>query len=601
MPAHARSIQALPAAVPEPQFGIGPPQYSISWDLSPPSFTAEPEEPEESEYPAPTPSDQISLSPPTATVSWDGSPIPTEIPEDGIPEYPEDPELHPPSPSDAISLSPPIFSVSWDGPELPKPSKEPWRPRPPKPTHKTRSRKSSSRGHVSATISWGRAQVEVLSTPTNGISLHPPSYSLSWDGPRPPKPTKKPHPPIPTRKTSTNGYVSASVSWAKRQDFSYSISWDGPQPPKPTRKPWWPPAWTSTDGYVSASVTWNKRQEEGDPEPTDPPGFPEGPDLPAEPEESDPVSFPGPPAFTPPNSIGIQPPQVSFSWGKRQEEEPEPTTFPDPEDPEDPESPISLPVAPSPTPHNSIGIQPPQVSFSWGKRQDDEDPGPTEIPVPSASTPSDQFSVVQPTVSISWVRRQDDEDPTPTEIPAPPALTPSDQITLVQPTASISWGKREPEAQAPTWGIGFPTFSWGFPPVFPSSAYVSWGKRDDDKRPNKPTTFQTSITRPQPTITPNPSSVANLCPTVTKTVIPPCVPPTCPRGLISCKVAEAKVLEIEKTIVTVTTFAKVAWRPTPTKNVCTTGTVLVNVGCPTWTCVPGGCVRAEVRDMESES
>ncbi|KAJ4358460.1 uncharacterized protein N0V89_003043 [Didymosphaeria variabile] len=438
------SIRAIPAAVPEAQFGIGPPHYSISWDAPLPVTTddpEDPEDPEEPEYPAPTPSDEISLGQPSATVSWDGPSVPTEAPE------PEDPE----------------------DPEDPQPS------------------------------------------PTNIISLHPPSYSISWDGPKPPKTTKKPWPPRPTAKTSTKGFVSASVSWNKRQDSpSYSITWDL-RPPKTTSTPswwpWWPPAYTSTHGYVSASVSWGKRQEDEDPEPTDFPDFPEDPE-----ETENPISFPAPPVFTPPNSIGIQPPQVSFSWGKREE------------------------AATAP----SYGLGKPTASV--------------RVPKPPKTTTK---------AWISWGKRQEGDDPT--EV-FPPAPTPSDQITLVKPTPSISWGKRGAEAQLPTYGLGFPTFSFGLPPVAPSSAYISWGKRDDDKHH---TTF---VTQTPPTLTSTeyiPSSVPSACPTVTKTIVPPCVPPTCPDNLVSCKVGAAQAVEareIEKTIVTLTTVAKPSWKHTATES-----------------------------------
>ncbi|KAF2440691.1 hypothetical protein P171DRAFT_435466 [Karstenula rhodostoma CBS 690.94] len=523
------SIQAIPAALPEAQFSIGPPHYSISWDAPLPVTTDDPEDPEAPEYPVPTPSDQISLGQPSATISWDGPSVPTEDPEPEDPEDPEEPE-------------------------------------------------------------------EPLPSPTDVITLNPPSYSISWDGPKPPKTTKKPWPPRPTAKTSTNGHVSASVSWGKREDSpSYFVSWD-PQPPATTRKPWpwWPPAWTSTNGYVSASVSWDKRQEDEDPEPTDFPGFPDDPEEPENPEN--PISFPAGPLPTPPNSIGIQPPQVSFSWGKRQEEEPEPTEFPDPEDPEDPEdpdSPISFPGAPAPTPPNSIGIQPPRVSFSWGKREHDATAPSYGLGKPTASIkpPKPSKSSRHPKTTtkawVSWGKRQEDDGPT--EV-FPPAPTPSDQITFVPPTASLSWGKRDAEAQLPTYGLGFPSFSFGLPPVAPSSAHISWGKRDDDKK--HPTTLLTHTTLPTLTVTDYiPTSTPSACPTVTKTVVPPCVPPTCPHNLVSCKVGEAQemgVREIEKTIVTITTVGKPSLKPTATKSVCTTSTVVVDVGCPTYTCVPRG-------------
>lgn len=575
------SIQAIPAALPEAQFGIGPPHYSISWDAPLPVTTSDPEDPEEPEYPVPTPSDQISLGQPSATISWDGPSVPTEDPE---PEDPEEPEEPVPSPSDIISLTPPTYSISWDGPKPPKTTRKPW---PPRPSHKTSTKKTSTQGYVSATVSWAQENYETQ--PSDIISLNPPSYSISWDGPKPPKTTKKPWPPRPTAKTSTKGHVSASVSWGKRDDGpSYSISWD-PQPPATTRKPWpwWPPARTSTNGDVSASVSWGKRQEDEDPEPTDFPDFPEDPEDP-----ETPISFPSGPFPTPPNSIGIQPPQVSFSWGKRQEDEPEPTDFPNfPEDPEDPDSPISFPGAPAPTPPNSIGIQPPQVSFSWGKREEAATAPSYSLSKPAASIkppkpskPSKSSKPPKTTTKawISWGKRQEDDGPT--EV-FPPAPTPSDQITFVPPTATLSWGKRDAEAQLPTYGLGFPSFSFGLPPVAPSSAYVSWGKRDDDEK--RPTTLLTHKTRPTFTVT----DYIPTCPTVTKTIVPPCVPPTCPHNLVSCKVGEAQeiaVREIEKTIVTITTVAKPSLKPTITKSVCTTSTVVVDVGCPTYTCVPQG-------------
>ncbi|KAF1973013.1 hypothetical protein BU23DRAFT_141273 [Bimuria novae-zelandiae CBS 107.79] len=448
------SIRAVPAALPEPdpQFGIGPSHYSISWDVPLPVATVAPEDPEP-EYPVPVPSDQISLGQPSATVSWEGDPVPTDYPEE--PEDPEKPEV----------------------PQVPLP------------------------------------------IPTNIISLNPPSFSVSWDGPKPPRTTKK---------------------------------------------PWWPPAWTSPNGYVSASVSWNKRQDEEEPEPTDFPGFPEEPfpEDPEDPEEPNPISFPGAPATTPPNSIGIQPPKFSFSWGKRQEDEPKPTDFPEAENPgEEANNPIGFPSAPPAPPPNSIGIQPSKVSFGWGKRGVGKPTVPVKVPKPPKTT-SENW--------VSWGKRQDDEGST--EV-FPPAPTPSDQITLIPPTASISWG---------------------IPPSKPSSAYVSWGKRDEDKKHS--TTLLTHKTQTHPTITSKPTPVTSSCPTVTTSIIPPCVPPTCPRDMVSCKVGEAEVKEVrpravEKTIVTITTVVKPSGKPTPTKSVCTTSTVIVNVGCPTWTCAPrdAGC------------
>ncbi|KAL1612993.1 hypothetical protein SLS60_001224 [Paraconiothyrium brasiliense] len=462
----------------------------------------------------------------------------TDDPEDT--EDPEEPEYPTPTPSDEISLGQPSATVSWDGPSVPTEDPEPEDPEDPE---------------------------YPQPSPTNIISLQPPSFSVSWDGPQPPKTSRKPWPPRPSHKTSTKGFVSASVSWNKRQNSpSYSISWD-PQPPKTTSKPswwpWWPPAYTSTNGYVSASVSWGKRQEDEQPEPTNFPGIPEEPE-----EPKNPISFPAPPAFTPPNSVGIQSPQVSFSWGKREEAATAPSYG------------LSKPTA-------SVWVpKPPKTTtkawISWGKRQEGDDP--TEV-FPPAPTPSDQITLVEPTLSISWGKRQEDDGPT--EV-FPPAPTPSDQITLVNPTPSISWVKRDAIAQLPTYGLGFPTFSFGLPPVAPSSAYIRGGKRDDDKHH---TTFVTH-TRPILTTTEYiPTSAPSACPTVTKTIVPPCVPPTCPHNFVSCKVGGAQaveVREIEKTIVTVTTVAKPSWKPTATVSVCTTSTATINIGCPTYTCVPWG-------------
>jgi hypothetical protein len=64
------SIQAIPAALPEAQFGLGPPQYSISWDAPLPATSDDPEETEGPGYPVSTPTDQISLGDPSATISW---------------------------------------------------------------------------------------------------------------------------------------------------------------------------------------------------------------------------------------------------------------------------------------------------------------------------------------------------------------------------------------------------------------------------------------------------------------------------------------------------------------------------------------------------
>lgn len=375
-------------------------------------------------------------------------------------------------------------------------------------------------------------------TPSDQISLGQPSASISWDGPA--VPTEEPAPGDPEDPPpSPTDIISLTPP-------TYSISWDGPQPPEPTKKPspFWPPRpshrtstkKTSTQGYVSASISWGKRDD--------------GPSYSISWESAQPPAPTRKPWWWPPartSTNGFV--SASVSWNKRQDDEdPQPTDVPS--DPEDPDSPIGFPTGTLPTPSDVVSIQPPQASISWGKRQEDGDP--TEV--------------------------------------FPPAPTPSDQVTFAPPSATISWGKRDAEAQRPTFGLGWPSFSFGLPPVAPSSAYVSWGKRDDDKK--HPTTLVTHKTYPTLTVSHHiPTSAPSACPTVTKTIVPPCVPPTCPHSLVSCKVSEAQkveIREIEKTIVTITTVGKPSLKPTPTKSTCTTSTVVVDLGCPTYSCVPSG-------------
>ncbi|KAF2476226.1 uncharacterized protein BDR25DRAFT_210498, partial [Lindgomyces ingoldianus] len=142
---------------------------------------------------------------------------------------------------------------------------------------------------------------------------------------------------------------------------------------------------------------------------------------------------------------------MSISWYKRQDgEEPEPT-----EEPID--GPTDIPAPPQITPPNSLGIQPPTFSISWGKREADAEVN-TGYPIPS------QY--------LSWLSKY----------PQPPKET--------EGPTYVTWGKekREADAQVNTIGLGEPSqgISWykQHPHPKPTSAdgpgYISWDKREAD-------------------------------------------------------------------------------------------------------------------------
>lgn len=489
-------VQNLPAPR---QVGLNPPSYSVSWETSAPQPTENPEDPGEpgDGFPVPTPSNQISLYPPSYSISWDAgtpAPQPTEDPED--PEEPGFPAPVP-TPSNQISLNPPSYSVSWDTPVPPQPTKKPWTGQPGRPTRRP-----------------------------PGL---PSRFSISWFTGRP---------------KNTGG-----VSWdAGVPDNTAGVTWDGAQPTDAPEKPQDPsqypidnqpkPSDQISNNPPTNTVIWGKRQYEEDPEPTE---EPEPEPAPEDPEG--PIIIP--PFFPtqlPPNTIGIQPPQVSFSWGKRQEDEPTgPVDIPPPpqvtppdqisiqppvpsvswgkRQEDEPTGPIDIPPPPLGTPPNQISMQTPSKSISWGKRQEEPTDGPIEIPPPPQFTPPDEISMQPPspsiswgkrapgpqtnsygfeftriipsfstpkvTMAVSWHKRQDDAEPTDDpidEFPLPAIPTPSDDIGIQPPAASMSWGKRDPEPQSNSWGFHFPTYSFAWPkPPKQSSAYISWGKRQDEE------------------------------------------------------------------------------------------------------------------------
>lgn len=265
------SIRALPAAAPEAgiaarQIELKPPSYTVTWETQQPAPTEPPseEDPDEDE-PVPAPNDSISLSPPSFTVSWD-APLPTADdpePEDPEPEEPGDdddyPVPQPPKPSDSISLSPPSYTVSWD-PPLPTTTKKPeypgwpWRPRP------TKTKKTTSKPSVTATVTWGRKrQFDYDPIPTDvGEDPEDPEDPEESDFPSPdPEEGDLPNFPIPTQKDSIGiTPPKATISWGKREEEA-----DNPPPTiglgKPTATLIWPKPVKPT-GHIS----WGKRQED---------------------------------------------------------------------------------------------------------------------------------------------------------------------------------------------------------------------------------------------------------------------------------------------------------------------------------------------------
>ncbi|CAO2657544.1 Nn.00g036700.m01.CDS01 [Neocucurbitaria sp. VM-36] len=655
---------------PSDQISLGKPSYWVSWETSGPSPTAAPEEPE---YPPPSkPTNEFSLGQPSGWISWETSgPGPTAEPEE--PEYP------PSKPSDQISLGPPSYSVTWDGsgpgassttkpestpkpeppksstspiPSPPKSTKEPgyppWNPWPPKSTKSTAKTtpKSTPKSSQQPT-STPQYSPKPTSTPkptptptptptppkeTDQISLGPPKYSVSWNLEKRQdtidlnvKPTSK----APLKSTSTTTTKPKPKPTSKKPKPSST-----PKPtPTPTPTPTPSPPQQSdeiTIGPPQYSISWaKKRQFDYDPEATAEP-FPEDEEpFPEDPEDEGPIEIPPFPFPTQPNSIGIQPPKVSFGWGKREaapqtehdtiglqfprptiwwpkpqpptyvswgkrQDEAEPTALPEdpefPEDPEDPEEtgPIEIPPFPIPTPPNSIGLEPPKQSVGWGKREAAPETDTIGLQFPTFSF---YWPKPSPPTYISWGKRQDEEEPT--EMPAPPAPTPSDEVVIQPPQASISWAKRD-------------EYSHYSKPSKPTPTPAPSSKSPVSSKPSHTTTPQYTPIPPGTPIKSPPAGPSHTsCPDVTAIVTPTCVPPQCPKSDVACDfnlrvpVMEKRVKgrEIEKTIVTIKTAGSLIGG-TPTTPIvgdgCTTAkTKTVTRACPTYTCVPW-CDPAQV-------
>jgi hypothetical protein len=367
-----------------------------------------------------------------------------------------------------------------------------------------------------------------LPTPKDSIGIQPPKATVIW-GKRQyeedPQPTPEPAPEVP--EASEEPFP---------EDPEFPEFPEDPEFPEFPEEPAFPPinfplpTPKNSIGIQppTATVIWGKRQDE--PEPSTVPELPEDPEFPEEPEFPEDPDVPTniPVLPTPPNSIGIQPPRQSMSWGKRQDEA-EPTTVPelpeDPEFPEDPDVPTNIPVVP--TPPNSIGIQPPRQSMSWGKRQyvdeptaapqptpevpeeplpedpefpeepfpeDPEFPEDPDVPtdIPVLPTPPNSIGIQPPRASMSWGKRQYEEDPVETEAPAdeptdyplPPQVTPPNEIGIQPPKATIIWGKEKREPQTNSYGFEFTSIIPSFvPPAVRPTGGVTWGKRQDEEEP----------------------------------------------------------------------------------------------------------------------
>lgn len=202
------------------------------------------------------------------------------------------------------------------------------------------------------------------------------------------------------------------MGWNKR-DAAPQVDTIGLEPPSASIY------FPSTPDQPPTYISWGKRQDEAEPTP-----------APEDPDEG-PIEIPPFPQPTQPNSIGLQPPQATVIWGKRQDD--------GGEDPEDPSGPIEIPPGPAPTQPNSIGIQPPQATVIWGKRDNNPDdtvglqPPRVSVwfpkPTPGPKPPS----------YVSWDRRQD--EPVTTEIPPASQPAPPNEISVGKPTASVGWGK----------------------------------------------------------------------------------------------------------------------------------------------------------------
>tara|TARA_R110002003_G_scaffold207_4_gene16022 strand:+ start:15276 stop:16265 length:990 start_codon:yes stop_codon:yes gene_type:complete len=314
-------------------------------------------------------------------------------------------------------------------------------------------------------------------------------------------------------------------------------------------------------------ISWGKRQDEA--EPTSEPEIPDD-EFPEDPEPEDPEGpdeFPPFPVPTQPNSIGIQPPQYTVIWGKREAEAQVDTIGL--------EFPTGSIVWEKPAPTNK-----PPVYVSWGKREAEAQVDTIGLEFPTGSIIWEKPAPTnKPPVYVSWGKRQDEE--LPTEILAP---TPTNEQTIGSPQATVIWGRdAAPEAEAQnSIGLGWGTYSVYFPK--PSSAEVIWGR---DAAP-EPTTLLAKP--PQPT--PTPSKPIGCLKSIV-TLSPVCAAPQCAFRLYPCDLSKrapvmekrVKEREIEKTIVTIETVAPVG-KPTPIISKCPGVTKTVTLSCPTYTCVP---------------
>jgi hypothetical protein len=604
--------------LPSDQITLGPPSASVSWDgPQVPTTTADavfgrakrqfdydpaptnlpvgdPENPEDPEDGGPIviptltvlqPSDNIGISPPTATIIWgkrqfengpDSGDEEPEDPEDGGPSaIPDGPPQNPP---DQITLNPPT-----------------------------------------ATISWGKRQFENGPQPTD-VPEDPENPDDPGDG----GPITITGNPLQTpHDTVTIAPPTATITWGKRQ-FEYDPEpTDIPENPEnpddpgdsdpitiPGNPPQNPPD-IVTIAPPTATITWGKRQFEYDPEPTDMPENTE------DPEDGGPIVIPTNQPANPPGSIGMNPPSATISWGKSQEDE----------------DPTITAIPPNqPTPSDQITNAPPTASITWGKRQFEYNPEPTDLPedpedpadggpnVISTNVPQnppDSIGINPPVATISWGKRDVDLEATnswgivwPTFFPKPtiPGYISWNKAPAPVPTAAIAEPLNAEAAYVTCASTNTvtslhpcPTYSCGGacsltpgtvtapapPPVHNTECPLTATATNVCASCVCHTTLIPS-TRPNSTITAPPSPPSSFpttsCLTITSTIVPPCIPPMCPHPEhIACKKFVPAVREIEKRFVTMTTSVDEVEKctiPVPTKT--------LFKGCPTYTCVPKG-------------
>ncbi|CAI6335890.1 unnamed protein product [Periconia digitata] len=582
-----------------------PAETSSSTEYEPiPSDPIEiPDFPEPSSNPPSKPSDSFSLGPPSATISWGKrqgqfEPVPTDCgdpeeptPEEPTPEEPtpEEPE-NPPTPPDDITLAPPTATVSWgkrQWPYRPKPTKRPQPTKGPKPTTSLAPEPSEEPTPEEPTPEEPTPEEPIPeepeepeeppsnpSSPPDEVTLAPPTATISWGKrqirPTPhtkPKPTKSKPTKSSTIKTSTKPTPTQSEEPIPEE----------PIPEEPTSSPPSPPD-EVTLAPPTATVTWGKRQFD---------------------------------------DITLVKPTATVGWSRRQDEE-----GPGLELPGLPE----LPELPIPTNPDDVTLVQPTATMSWGKRQDEEDPE-TEQPQLPAPTISDDITLVPPTATVSWGKREAEAAPQtnswgivwPTNIPQFPS------IPIQTIPGTVSWGKRDPEptvaailddAQDARFTCGSTITTSSIHPcprpscqahctLSPEFITAPWPSINTETGIPScpltatatnvcascvcPTTIVTShITTPPPLPTDKPQPPFP-CSTVTLTVAPPCVPPTCPHvDDIACKIGNAKPIPVEKvTITTITSAAPSATKPLPPGGECSPRpTTTVHMGCPTFTCVP---------------